>query len=166
MDQNTYQQGESLEIFIHSMEVPIRESFNRLLVESRAALSDGELAGGMVLDLKVLVIAEPWSGDVLYNLPVLVALAESFGWQLRIFRRDENLVLMEHYKKEGIYLSIPVFIFYDKDFRELAHWIERPQVATQLIDEESLKLRRMLREENKDNWREALFNEITGLLSE
>ncbi len=109
------------------------------------------------------MIAEPWSGDVLYNLPPLLRLAEAAGWQVRIFHRDQYPELILPYRKDGLYHSIPVIIFYDQDFNELTHWIERPEQATRTIDEESLKLRRRLREEHKEEWRKATFDELFNL---
>jgi hypothetical protein len=32
----------------------------------------------------------------------------------------------------GPYQSIPVFVFFDEDFNEIGHWIERPKSVTQL----------------------------------
>lgn len=77
--------------------------------------------------LNVLVIAEDWCGDVIANLPVLGALAEQSGkLKLSIFLRDQNLDLMDQYLKDGEFRSIPVFVFFDQDFNEIGHWIERP----------------------------------------
>ena len=166
MDLKTFQRGETPRAFVESMQEPVREKFNALLQESRAGLTASDQGLSLAPDVRVVVIAEPWSGDVLYNLPALLALAESQDWQVRIFRRDENLALIEPYKKDGIYLSIPVFIFFDEEFRELAHWIERPQIATKTIDEESLNLRRKLREENKAAWRAATLDELKDLLAQ
>jgi hypothetical protein len=165
MEINTFQQGESPEKFVQSMTSPIREKYDILLKESRAALPETMAFSTMPSDLRVAVIAESWSGDVLYNLPPLIALAESLDWQVRIFRRGENLDLIESYKKDGIYLSIPVFIFYDADFKEIADWVERPQMATKTIDEKSLDLRRRLREEMKVEWRKATLMELNELLA-
>jgi hypothetical protein len=113
----------------------------------------------------VLVIAEPWSGDVMYNLPPLLKMAEAANWEVRIFNRDLYPDLILPYRKEGLYLSIPVFAFYDKDFNELAHWVERPALATRVMDAEQLKLRRRLREENKEEWRIETFKEIVNLVN-
>lgn len=164
MDLNTFQQGETPQAFVKSMDARLAEKFNALLKESRADLAARDQGSPLVSDVRVVVIAEPWSGDVMYNLPALLALAESQDWEVRIFRRDEHLELIEPYKKDGLYLSIPVFIFFDEEFHELAHWIERPHIATKTIDEESLTLRRKLREDNKDAWREATLGELMGLL--
>jgi hypothetical protein len=67
------------------------------------------------------------------------------------------------YRKDGLYHSIPVFVFYDKDFNELGHWIERPAIATQVTDDESLQLRRRLREEHKADWRKATMTEFLDM---
>ena len=39
---------------------------------------------------------------------------------------------MDQYLNGGVHRSIPVFVFFDSDFRELAHWIERPAVVSQM----------------------------------
>ncbi|MHB1134355.1 MAG: thioredoxin family protein [Chloroflexota bacterium] len=77
--------------------------------------------------LNVLVLAEDWCGDVIANLPVLGRLARESGkLNLRIFLRDQHPDLMDQFLKEGKYRSIPVFVFFDQDFRELGRFIERP----------------------------------------
>jgi hypothetical protein len=81
----------------------------------------------------VLVLAEDWCGDVIANLPVLGRLAKESGkLDVRVFLRDQNDDIMERYLNQGKFKSIPVFVFFDQDFRELAHWIERPTSVTQL----------------------------------
>ena len=88
----------------------------------------------------VVVIAEDWCGDVIANLPVLGRLAEESGkLDVRVFLRDQNLDLMDMYLKQGQFRSIPVFVFFDEDFNELGHWIERPAAMTELVQEARLK---------------------------
>jgi hypothetical protein len=83
--------------------------------------------------LKVVVLAEDWCGDVIANLPVIGRLAKEVGkLDLRIFYRDQNEDLITHWLNQGKYQSIPVVAFFDKDFRELGHWIERPASVTEL----------------------------------
>ena len=82
--------------------------------------------------LRVVVLAEDWCGDVIANLPVLGRLAkEVTTLDVRVFYRDQNLDLMERWLNQGKYQSIPVFAFFDQDFRELGHWIERPASVTE-----------------------------------
>lgn len=77
--------------------------------------------------LHVLVLAEDWCGDVINNLPVLGRLAaESGRLNLRIFLRDQNLDIMDQYLNRGEHRSIPVFAFFDEEFRQLGVFIERP----------------------------------------
>lgn len=82
--------------------------------------------------LNVVAIGEDWCGDVIANFPVIGKLAEkSDKLNLRVFLRDQNLDIMDQYLKEGQFRSIPVFVFFDKDFNELGHWIERPTKMTE-----------------------------------
>ena len=81
--------------------------------------------------LRVLVLAEDWCGDVVANLPILGRLDKEVPTlDLRIFYRDQNLDLMERWLNQGKFQSIPVFVIFDENFRELGHWIERPASVT------------------------------------
>lgn len=83
--------------------------------------------------LHVLVLAEDWCGDVIANLPVLGVIARETGsLDVRIFYRDQHPDLAARWLNQGKYQSIPVFVFFDEDMRELAHWIERPAAVTEL----------------------------------
>jgi hypothetical protein len=82
--------------------------------------------------LRILALAEDWCGDVVANLPILGRLAKEVPTlDVRIFLRDQNLDLMERWLNQGKYQSIPVFVFFDENFRELGHWIERPASVTE-----------------------------------
>ena len=86
--------------------------------------------------LHVVVLAEDWCGDVIANLPVLARLAEESGkLDVRIFLRDQNLDIMDQYLKEGQFRAIPLFVFFDQEFQELGHWIERPARMTELTQQ-------------------------------
>jgi len=103
--------------------------------EQRVALSKEDLAAFSALPrpVKVLVLAEDWCGDVIANLPVLGRLAKDSGkLDVRIFLRDQNDDIMQGYLNKGQFKSIPVFVFFDEDFRELGHWIERPASVTEV----------------------------------
>ena len=88
---------------------------------------------GLPKPLNVVALAEDWCGDVMANLPVLGRLAKDVRTlDVRIFYRDQNLDLIDRWLNQGKYQSIPVFAFFDQDFRELGHWIERPASVTEL----------------------------------
>jgi selT/selW/selH-like putative selenoprotein len=83
--------------------------------------------------LYVLALAEDWCGDVIANLPVLARLAQESGKLIvRVFPRDQHLDLMDQYLNQGQFRSIPVFVLFDPEFRELGHWIERPARMSEL----------------------------------
>jgi len=93
--------------------------------------------------LNVLVIAEDWCGDVINNLPILGRLAaESGKLNVRVFLRDQNPDLMDHYLNQGQFRSIPVFAFFDEEFHELGRFIERPASVTERNAERRLEMYR------------------------
>jgi hypothetical protein len=81
--------------------------------------------------LNVLAIGEDWCGDVVANFPVLAKLADESGnLNVRVFPRDQNEDLINQYLNQGKFKSIPVFVFFDQNMRELGHFIERPAAQT------------------------------------
>jgi hypothetical protein len=93
--------------------------------------------------ISIAAIAEDWCPDVIHFLPVAVKLAEvSPDVTLRIFKRDDNLDLMNQYLKEGEFQSVPTFVLYDKDWNELGYYSERPAAATKQMAEETLRFAR------------------------
>lgn len=81
----------------------------------------------------IVVIGEDWCPDVYRGTGVAQRMAEAMGAELRFFERDQNKDMMAEYLKDGEFESIPVFIFYDKNHREIAHFIERPKLANEQL---------------------------------
>jgi thioredoxin family protein len=77
--------------------------------------------------LHVIVLTEDWCEAAIANVPVLVRLAiESDKLDLRFFLRDQHQELMNQYLKNGVYATIPAFIFFDPAFHEIGRWYEMP----------------------------------------
>ncbi len=76
--------------------------------------------------VRVVIIAEDWCGDVIRYVPVFMRLAELTDWQVRVFYRDQNLDLMNHWLKDGKHKAIPVIAFFDEDWNEIGYYQERP----------------------------------------
>jgi Thioredoxin len=77
-----------------------------------------------------LMLAENWCGDVHRNSPLLAHICEAMpSCELRVFFRDQNLDLTDCFLNNG-YRSIPVLVFFDKDWNEIGRWIERAHAAT------------------------------------
>jgi hypothetical protein len=121
---------------------------------ARARLSDPQAAGITWLaaqpngPAKILVISEDWSSDCRRDVPMLARLAEAGGLQMRIFNRDGKKILgtrrpdpaaypdanhdlmleFLNAKDGGEWASLPVAVFYAKDFQELHRYIEYPAI--------------------------------------
>ena len=80
-----------------------------------------------------MAVVEDWCGDVVANLPVVARLAQEVGpaLELRCFIKDENRDLIDLYLNRGRFESIPVFAFFDEDWREVGVFIERPVAVTE-----------------------------------
>src|SRR5215475_5140339 len=69
-------------------------------------------------------------GQVRYAL-LLADICEAMpNCELKVFFRDKELDLAHLFLNNG-YMSIPVVVFFDKDWNEVGRWIERAHAATQ-----------------------------------
>jgi hypothetical protein len=76
----------------------------------------------------VLMLAENWCGDVHRNSPLIAHICEAMpNAELRVFLRDQHAD--DTFLNNG-YQSIPVVVFFDKDWNEVGRWIERAHAAT------------------------------------
>jgi len=100
---------------------------------SKAGLSDDErkFFSGIGQVKHVLMIAENWCGDVHRNSPMIARIVEAIpGAEMRVLLRDQHPDLTECFLNNG-YRSIPIVVFFDKDWNEVGRWIERAGAATQ-----------------------------------
>ena len=121
---------------------------------ARARLSDHQTAAIKWLvaqpggPAKILVISEDWSSDCRRELPMLKRLAEAGGLEMRIFNRDGKKILgtrrpdpagapdgnhdlmveFMNKKNGGEWASLPVAVFYTRDFKELLRYFEYPDI--------------------------------------
>jgi hypothetical protein len=99
---------------------------------AKAKLTDDErkFFSGITQVRYCLMLAENWCGDVHRNSPLIAHVTEAMpSCELRVFFRDQNLDLTDCFLNNG-YRSIPVVVFFDKDWNEIGRWIERASAAT------------------------------------
>jgi hypothetical protein len=99
--------------------------------KSALTAEERQFFGGLSGVRHALMLAENWCGDVHRNSPLLAHVCEAIpGCELRVFFRDQNIDLTDLFLNNG-YRSIPVVVFFDKDWNEIGRWIERAHAATQ-----------------------------------
>jgi len=163
-----------------------REKFEYNYGETVIADEDAEAFRSLVArpdgPAKVLALGEDWCPDVFRGLPVMVRIAEAAGMELRIFPRDDNLDIMNEFLNRGESQSIPTLVFYTRDHRYIAHWIERPAKANAELEEIPKLFEGLDREKDRDemrerydefqrgpvwaSWRQATVQELRELLQE
>ena len=117
--------------------------------------------------LNVLVLTFDGCGDALYNIPVMAKIAAQCpNIDLRVIQRDENTDLMDAYRNQGTYRSVPTFIFMNANLEEIGNLKERPESISTIIEQEMIRVRRRLREENKAAWRGELAREFRAVVAE
>jgi hypothetical protein len=83
---------------------------------------------------------------------------------MRIFLRDENPELMDRYLNQGIFRSVPVFVFFDEHMNELGRFIERPRWLHDYLERRRVELFWQLRAQHRAEWQQATIDEIRGML--
>jgi hypothetical protein len=108
-----------------------KDRFAKRLAETEISSDDREAMGAR--KLKILVITEDWCGDALVSFPALAKLVEGApDVEMRVFLRDANPDVMDQYLKRGLYRTIPVFVFFDEHMNEVARFMERQDVVSEL----------------------------------
>jgi len=108
-----------------------KERFEQRMADALITPDDREAIRGR--KLKILVITEDWCGDALVGFPALARLVDGApDVEMRVFLRDANPDVMDQYLKRGLYRTIPVFVFFDEQMNELARFMERQDVVTEL----------------------------------
>ncbi len=90
----------------------------------------------------VLVLAEDWCGDAASLVPILARLAAAAPEtvDLRVFKRDEHLDIMDAHLSHGG-RSIPIAIVYDDRMQKLGWWGPRPAPAQAMFRERIRKFK-------------------------
>jgi hypothetical protein len=116
--------------------------------------------------INVFVLTYDGCGDALFNLPVLAKIASQCpNIDLRVAQRDENLDIMDQHLNQGIYRSVPTFIFLDENYQEIANLKERAESMSRVMEQEQLNVRRRLREEYKEPWRGEMLREFKEVVA-
>ena len=159
-----FEQGMTFQQYLDQMGTN-KDTFVKFLSEIRIRPEDREALSKLGKKLKLMVITEDWCGDALYNVPVLAKLVEGLpNVEMRVFLRDKSPDLMDQYLNQGMYRSIPVFAFFDENMNEVARLVERPAKITEVLEKKMLEVRRSLRAENLEPWRQDVVTEIRNLL--
>jgi len=117
--------------------------------------------------LNAFVLTYDGCGDALYNIPILAKIAkQSPNIDLRVVQRDENLDIIDQHLNQGVYRSVPCFIFLDENYQEVANLKERSEDMARVMEYEQLQVRRRLRVENKEPWRAEMLNEFKKVVAE
>ena len=126
----------------------LRTAYNDARLSDHQAAAIRWLASQPSGPANILALSEEWSSDCRRDVPLLARLAEAGGLELRIFRRDgqrygtsarpslaeapdSNADIMVEFlnEKNGqTWQSIPVAVFYTRDFQYLYHYTEYPAI--------------------------------------
>jgi hypothetical protein len=128
MNEERWRRGLTLDAFVDTLDA-LQADMRRRLREVRLQPGDSDFFALCTEPVFVSVMTEAWCSDCLMNLPILMRIVEAApGFDLRVFGRAQSPDLDAAYRRRGI-TTIPVFTFFDAEFREIGTWVERPRAA-------------------------------------
>lgn len=83
-------------------------------------------------DLRVLILAADWCGDVVRNVPVVFRALEVSGIPTEVLILEENPEVMDDYLTMGG-RSVPIVIIADTGGHVLGHWGPRPKHVQEVM---------------------------------
>ncbi|WP_019637548.1 thioredoxin family protein [Paenibacillus fonticola] len=83
-------------------------------------------------DLRVLILAADWCGDVIRSVPVVFRALEAAGIVTEILILEDHQDVMDHFLTMGG-RAVPIVIVADKDGNVHDHWGPRPADVQQLM---------------------------------
>jgi hypothetical protein len=85
-------------------------------------------------DLRCLILAADWCGDVVRNVPVLFRVLEETKMPVEVMIMEQHTDLMDQFLTLGG-RAIPIAIFAHKDGNVLGHWGPRPKYVQEPMAE-------------------------------
>lgn len=123
-----FDKGMSIESYVDEL-TDHRENFEKIYADFSMPDDAAVIEKIQNNNLKALVIAEPWCGHCMLNIPILKRISEKSGMNISVCLRDTHPQLMDQYETNGKRI-IPIFIFIDDEGREVSKWGPRaPKVA-------------------------------------
>lgn len=83
-------------------------------------------------DLRVLILAADWCGDVVRSVPVIFRTLEASGLQTEVLIVEEHQDVMDHFLTMGG-RAVPIVIFANSEGVVLGYWGPRPEHVQQLM---------------------------------
>ncbi len=114
----------------------LKDGFDKIYSEHRVT-KDNDFKNFRNSEIKLLIIAEPWCGHCMLNMPILFKLAEEAGIDVKVALRDDNEELMNGYLTNGNKV-IPKVIAIDNEEKETAVWGPRAPM-TAVIQKDIMK---------------------------
>ncbi|AIQ14479.1 thioredoxin family protein [Paenibacillus durus] len=85
-------------------------------------------------DLRSLILAADWCGDVVRNVPAVFHILETAGIRAEVLILEDNQDVMDDYLTMGG-RAVPIVIIADTGGHVLGHWGPRPQHVQKLMND-------------------------------
>ncbi len=162
MDREKFSKGITFSAYLNKMTDSRRDGFIASYEQVKLEREDLSALARLACPIYVAAFSEDWCGDCRINLPVLAKMAEATDClEVRCFSREEYQELAHRLGVE----RIPTFIFYNKNFEEIARWVERPAAVAKILAQADGEEKRNVRiAYNRGHFHEDTIDEILDIL--
>jgi len=126
--------GRTFEQYVAAM-TRNRDKMDALTGALELSAADRAAFGALRGPVRGLVVGEDWCPDCTLNIPALMKAATAHpSLDVRFVGREANWDMLAH-AKVGERMAIPTFFFFDAQWNEIGHWVERPLKVDALLHE-------------------------------
>lgn len=134
LSQEKFNEGMSSQEYIDQVKVN-KQAIEQIYETVETPAEATAFFDGLDEPLQLAIFTAAWCGDAISTSPTIMRLAESTGnLNMSIFDRDVELELTNSFLPEHRAGTVPVFVVFDKDMREVGRFIETAKELVPTLD--------------------------------
>ena len=134
LSQEKFNEGMSSREYINQVKVN-KQAIEQIYEAVETPAEATAFFDGLDEPLQLGIFTAAWCGDAISTSPTIMRLAESTGnLKMSIFDRDVELDLTNSFLPEHRAGTVPVFVVFDKDMREVGRFVETAKELVPTLD--------------------------------
>ena len=129
-----FNQGMSPRQYLDQVKVN-KQAIEQIYTSTQTPTEDKAFFDGLDHPLRLAIFTAAWCGDAISTAPAIMRLAEDTkNLDMSIFDRDQELELTNSFLPEHRAGTVPVFVVFDSEMREIGRFIETAKELVPTLD--------------------------------
>ena len=129
-----FNQGMTPQQYLDQVKVN-KQAIEQIYASMQTPPEDKAFFDGLDQPLRLAIFTAAWCGDAISTAPAIMRLAEDTkGLEMSIFDRDQELELTNSFLPEHRAGTVPVFVVFDSEMREIGRFIETAKELIPTLD--------------------------------